>query len=329
MSQIFDALRKSEARRTQSDTPFSLAAIELLERAERAAASQITNERHSELRGDVERERANVIFGPDGLGVSRTDVDPFLLKYALQAQEVKECFSQFHALETDVTEESHLVCCTDSHGPAGEAFRLLALRMRHLRLRRQLKTLLITSTVPGEGKSVVAANLACALAAGEREKVLLLEGDVRRPSMARVFGSPAAAGLCNYLRGERDLVTCIYHLAKPGIWILPSGENLGEDREVIQSPQLADLLHRVNSWFEWVVIDSPPVLPLADTTEWGRLADGILLVARPAITQKRKLQKGLEALDPDKLIGAIMNSSSGTANGDYSYYRHDSEAEKQ
>ncbi len=328
MSHIFDALQRSEAKRTKSDVPFTLAVIELLERAERAAAAQTAMERTAEA-GAGEPERANSIFGPDGLGGAGTGPDPAVVGRAMEAVERAECFGQFETLETSITEQSLLVCITDPHCPAGEALRLLAVRMRHLRLRRELKSLLVTSTVPGEGKSMVAANLACALGSGEKQKVLLLEGDVRLPSLPRVFGMRNVPGLCNYLKGERSLIASIYYLANAGIWILPAGDKAREPLDLIQSPQLPELMRKLNSWFDWIVIDSPPVLPLADTSEWARLADGILLVTRRATTQRRKLQRGLEALDQNKFIGAVMNCSNGTASGDYYYYRPHSETDRQ
>ena len=206
-------------------------------------------------------------------------------------------------------------------GPAAEAFRLLGVRLRHLNLSRKLKTLLITSTVPEEGKSSAAANLACTLASGGPQKILLLEGDLRRPSLAHLFGIPTVAGLSNCLEGTRDLMASVYRLEEPALWILPAGDMPSGHADLMQSPHLPALMQKLQIWFDWIVIDSPPVLPLADTSVWSRHADGILLVARRGTTEKRKLQKGLESLDSDKLIGALMNCSNGAADGDYYYYR--------
>jgi capsular exopolysaccharide synthesis family protein len=320
MSHIFDALQRSEAKRTKSDAPLSLAATELLERAERAV-SQWKVESKTEPTSGSERDHANVLFGPDGFGRVPAGEDAAAVIDALGAEEHRECFGQFQTLASSLSENSHLVSLTEVTSPAAEAFRLLGVRLRHLRAQRELKTLLVTSTVPQEGKSVVAANLACTLACGKRQRVLLLDGDVRRPCQARLFGLPNVAGLCDCLQGERSLIASIYRLEEAGLWILPAGNNRGGHVEPIQSPKLPALLEKLSTWFDWVVIDSPPVLPLADTSVWARLADGILLVTRRGTTVKRKLQKGLEALDPNKLIGALMNSSNGATNGDYYYYR--------
>jgi len=326
MSHIFDALQRSEARRTKSDVPLSLAATELLEAVERQAASQWDSEAVAERPAGPRIEPANLLFGPEGFGRDASAPDASAVADAFLSEERRENFSQFQTLTVSVPQQSRLVCLTDSDSPASEAFRLLGVRLRQLRAARELKSLLITSTVPQEGKSVVAANLACTLASGAQQKILLLEGDVRRPSLAQLFGLPEIAGLCNCLKGERSLVASVYRLEGPDLWILPAGDKPGSPLELIQSPQLPALMQKLNSWFDWIVIDCPPVLPFADTSVWTRMTDGILFVARRGMSEKRKLQKGLEALDRNKLIGALLNSSNGTVDRDYYYYRHSPEA---
>jgi Mrp family chromosome partitioning ATPase len=80
-------------------------------------------------------------------------------------------------------------------------------------------------------------------------------------------------------------------------------------------------MEQLTAWFEWIIIDSPPVLPLADTSMWARLADGVLLVTRKSITEKQQLKRGLEAIERGKLLGALVNGSTDTAHSDY-YQRY-------
>ena len=167
---------------------------------------------------------------------------------------------------------------------------------------------------------MVAANLACALALTTQQKVLLLEGDLRRPSLSSVFGVGSNPGFCECLQGERTLAKSIYRLEIPSLWILPAGSAQSNPLELLQSGRLSALMEQLTAWFDWIIIDSPPVLPLADTSVWARLADGILLVTRQGTTDKRHLQRGLEALEPKKVIGAVVNCSTNSANSDY-YYR--------
>jgi capsular exopolysaccharide synthesis family protein len=321
MSYIFDALLRSEAKRTKSEIPLSLAATELLEGAEREAAAQWLSEAGAEHSPGPTIDRANRLFEPDAFQHEASAEDALAVEDALLIAEGRECFSQFQILKVSAPEHNLLVCLTEGDSPAAEAFRLLGVRLRHLRMARAVKSLLITSAVPQEGKSLVAANLASTLASRAQQKVLLLEGDIRRPSLAQLFGLPTVAGLCNYLTGECSLTASLYSLEGPGFWILPAGDKHGSPLELIQSPQLPALMHKLSSWFDWIVIDSPPVLPFADTSVWTRLTDGVLFVARRGTSEKRKLQKALEALDQNKLIGALLNSSNGTADSDYNYYR--------
>jgi Mrp family chromosome partitioning ATPase len=126
------------------------------------------------------------------------------------------------------------------------------------------------------------------------------------------------------MESDRALSESIYHLAEAGIWLLPAGTTSGDPLETIQSAKLPALLQQMTAWFDWIIIDCPPVLPLADTSAWARLADGILLVARRDVTEKKKLQRGLEALEPSKLIGALLNASDGAFERDYYYYHRSS-----
>jgi capsular exopolysaccharide synthesis family protein len=184
-----------------------------------------------------------------------------------------------------------------------------------------LKKLLITSTIPEEGKSMVAANLACTLASRRQQKTLLLEGDLRRPTLLRQFGLGKIPGLTEYLRGVVTATIPVYRLEALGIWIMPAGSAPENPLELMQCGRLSPLMERLATWFDWIVIDSPPILPLADTSVWSRLADGILLVTRQGKTDKRQLKRGLEAIERSKLLGALVNSSNSAAHNDY-YQRY-------
>jgi Mrp family chromosome partitioning ATPase len=134
-----------------------------------------------------------------------------------------------------------------------------------------------------------------------------------------MFGLGRNPGLSEYLQGERGLTASIYRLEGLGVWILPSGGAPTNALELLQSGRVSALTDRLTARFDWIIIDSPPVLPLADTSVWMRLADGILLIARQGTTEKRQLQRGLEAVESTKLIGAVVNSSKHSSDGYYYY----------
>jgi Mrp family chromosome partitioning ATPase len=143
---------------------------------------------------------------------------------------------------------------------------------------------------------------------------------MRRPSFFQILGIGKNPGLSEFLQDKQALSRSIYHLEGPGFWVLPAGSTPGNAMELLQSGRITSLVSQLAEWFEWVIIDSPPVLPFADTSVWARLADGVLLVTRQGTTEKRRLQRGLDAIQPNKLLGAVLNCSQNSSNADY-YYR--------
>ena len=283
MSQIFDALRQSETERSGASMA---AAKELLEVVEQ-----------SSVQSTVEPEPRKTSTGP-------------------------EKSRQYKTARVLLSPDAKLVCATDPEGLAAEKFRFLGIRLRHLQQKRSLKRIVVTSSVAGEGKSTVVENLACALASN-KHKVLLLEGDLRRPSLAEQLGLGHLPGLSELLESNGSQPGNIYRLESLGFWILPAGTAPRNPLEFMQPTKVAALLDNLAVGFDWIIIDCPPVLPLADTSIWMRLADAIPLVARPGTTAKRQLQRSLEAIELSKLLGVVLNASKeATANSNYYYYSH-------
>ena len=180
--------------------------------------------------------------------------------------------------------------------------------------------MLITSTIPQEGESTIAANLACTLARTQQENVLLIEGDVRRPSLSQMFRIGPNPGFCGaFLRGERDLIASVSHLDGPNFWIMTGGSAQENFVDTMQSERLVAMMNQLAAWFDWIIIDSPPMLPCVDTSIWMNLADGVLLVARQGTTEKQQLKRGLKEIDSQKVIGAILNGSEDHPHSDYYY----------
>jgi capsular exopolysaccharide synthesis family protein len=319
MSDIFDALQRSEGERSQKDSPVPSEATELLRRAERRAASTWETAVLVEHPAATENSERDWPLEPDE-GPPDAAAEKALAAGELSPTDRSvDIFGQFQPLPISVTAQSRLICFTENESLGAEAFRLLALRLRDLQRKRPLKKVLVTSTIPQEGKSVSAANLACTLALRVTQKILIVEGDLRRPSFSQIFGIGSVSGLSECLRGERSLIASIYHLEGPNLWLLPAGISPSNPLELLQSGRLHALMDQLAAWFDWIIIDSPPILPLADASVWMRLADGVLLVTRQGVTEKRQLLKGLEAIDVKKLIGALLNCSRNAAHSDYYY----------
>jgi len=298
MSHIFDALQRSEAERSGVELDAFDVPTELLQIAESAVKTQTA--------------------------VSEQPVTPSLETPATGSMEGSSAianseFEKFESLPVSLSPTGKLVTVTQKDSLAAEKFRFLAVRLRHMKQRRSLQKLLITSTVPEEGKSTVAANLSCALGVRKQQRILLIEGDLRRPTLQNQFGLGRIPGLADYLDATVNRPP-VYRLEALGIWIIPAGKPLKNPLELIQSPRLSSLLEQMAGAFDWIIIDSPPVLPLADTSIWMRLSDGILLVTRQGTTDRDQLKSGLEAIEPSKLLGALVNSSSHATHSDY--YQH-------
>ncbi len=307
MSQIFDALQRSDAERSGDRSSETAQPTDVLKRTEHFEALKW-------------RQSASVALG-ETVGEFEEADHPLLPVDAISkdSNPRTDVFSRFKPLEVSLGSQGRLVCLTDVDCAAAEAFRLLGVRLRDLRRTRPLKKVLITSSIPQEGKSMVAANLAVTLARA-KQRVLVLEGDIRRPALSDAFGLNVESGLCEWLYGDRDLTSSIYYLEAAGLWIMPAGRSPQNPLELLQQGKLTALMNQLSEWFDTIVIDSPPVLPLADTSIWMRLADGILLVTRQGTTEKRQLQRGLEAINTQKLIGALLNCSVTSSHSDY-YYR--------
>ena len=294
MSRLFEALQRSEAERSGSPLPqMPSAATELLQAAEA---------------GEMRTAVATEFTAEEMPSMQMPEASPAAME-------------GLRSLQPFPTLEGRLVSITQQDGLGAEKFRLLGVRLRNMRANRALKRILVTSTIPEEGKSVVSANLSLVLARGGRTKTVLVEGDLRRPTLANRFGLGKLPGLVDALAGHKTLNEVIYQLEPTGLCVIPAGHPPENPLELMQSGRASAALDALSQFFEWVVVDSPPVLPLADTILWSKLVDGVLLVAREGKTEKRQLQKGLELLDRSRLLGVVLNASSSTDHKNY-YQRY-------
>ncbi len=209
-----------------------------------------------------------------------------------------------------------LVAMMEKEGVGAEKFRMLAARLQYLRKQRQLKKLVITSTLKGEGKSVISANLALTLA--RRQRTLLIDGDLRQSGLRDLFGNHDLLGLTDWWEEAADITDFLRRVNELPLWYLPPGEATGEPLEILQSQRMSEMLTQVAEWFEWVIIDSPPLAAVADPNVWATQADGTLLVVEQAKTPKKLLGKTLEGIENLKVIGVVVNGSQDTS---HQYYR--------
>ena len=153
-------------------------------------------------------------------------------------------------------------------------------------------------------------------------RTLLLDGDLRRPALAGRFGlRTSLPGLAECLRGKLQLSEVVYKLNGTNLWFLPSGIPPENPLELMQSARMTNLLDRLSNFFDWVLIDAPPLIPLADTTYWMKQSDGFLMVVREGVTEKKPLKRALEIVDRGALLGVVVNSCSSSDHKNY-YQRY-------
>ena len=230
------------------------------------------------------------------------------------------------AFETDKTPSvlmhpsatSRLVAWTDPNSLGAEKFRALAVRLDDMRRQHELNSLQVTSSVINEGKTFVAANLAVTLAKYSGSKTVLIEGDLHRPALASMLGLKELQGLSNWWsEPDQDISHFLVPLDSVALWFLPAGDSCDRPSEILRSARLAEAFKALAGRFDWIIVDSTPMLPVIDANLWSRLVDGTLLVVREGVAPLKALRNGLQSLDHPKLIGVVVNEASEFDQVDY------------
>ncbi|MGH3414197.1 MAG: polysaccharide biosynthesis tyrosine autokinase [Marmoricola sp.] len=211
---------------------------------------------------------------------------------------------------------------TDAGTPGGrsEAFRLLRTNLQFLDLDDSPKAFVISSAVPAEGKTTTATNLAIALSqAGQR--VLLVDGDLRRPGIASLLGLESAVGLTTVLVGRSDLQASIQRHAASGIHVLTSGPIPPNPTEILQSRATKRLIGELREQYDAVIVDAPPLLPVADAAIMATDADGAIVVVHHGKTTKEQLREATTRLAQvnARLFGVTMNMAPRRRSNHYQY----------
>jgi len=207
-----------------------------------------------------------------------------------------------------------------------ESFRAVRTNLLFSSAAEGSRSVVVTSTGPGEGKTLVAANLAMALAqAGER--VLLVDADMRRPRVHTVFDKPQQPGLSNLLVGNAKASEVVHKTSEAGLWVMPAGLDPPNPAELLGSKRFKDFLESLAQHFDWVIIDTPPVMAVTDSSVVGHLATGVLFVVGAEMTSRYAAQRALEQLGQAraKFVGAVLNRVDLEHNAFYysQYYRRD------
>jgi protein-tyrosine kinase len=192
------------------------------------------------------------------------------------------------------------------HG--AEQFRTLRSRLYQIRSAQTLRTLLVTSSLPAEGKTFVANNLAQAIVRQPDRRALIIDADLRCSRLHVPLGAPAAPGLTDYLRGEADETAIIQHGLEGNLCFIPGGNQVTNPSELLSNSRMKALLDRVTPVFDWVILDSAPLLPVSDASVLADLVDAVLLVVRAGQTPSETAQRACQELGGRNVVGVVLNA---------------------
>lgn len=205
------------------------------------------------------------------------------------------------------------------HG--AEQFRTLRSRLYQVRNSQALKTMLVTSSVPGEGKTFVTVNLAQAIVRQPDRRALIIDADLRCPRVHSMLGAPSAPGLTDYLRGEADEIAVIQYGPQGNLCVIPGGSEVTNPSELLSNGRLQTLLLRLTPVFDWIILDSPPCLPVADASILASLCDGVLLVVKAGVTRSALAQRAGQEMQGRNVVGVVLNAVGEGHLSDSEYYR--------
>jgi protein-tyrosine kinase len=218
---------------------------------------------------------------------------------------------------------------TDDNAKIGtERFRTMRSRLYQIAATKTLRKVLVTSSVPNEGKTFVASNLAQSIVHQPDRRVLLIDADLRAPLLHVTLGAPTSPGLTDYLRGKANEYDVIQHGSEGNLCFIPCGRPVSNPSELLSGDRMKKLLELVAPVFDWVILDSPPSVAIHDASVLADLCDGVLFVVRAGETNHEVAEKAASEFRNKNLLGVVLNRVEPTDGyGDY-YYGHIEDAEQ-
>ncbi len=214
--------------------------------------------------------------------------------------------------------DDRLITIKEPYSIGAEQYRILCSRISQLTQNKPSYALAITSSVEAEGKSFTSLNLAISMARDFDEKVLLIEGDLKKPNLHEYLKRPPGFGLSDVLEGRIGFEASSIQLLEGRLSVLFAGKTMGNPSRLLSSPRMQEVLNNARECFKYIIIDTPPIVPMVDINIYSMLVDGILLVIKAGKTPRSIVKRALASIPPEKIIGAVLNE----VELNYSNYYH-------
>lgn len=219
----------------------------------------------------------------------------------------------FHIKESIINPilvDRHIVCITDPYSPASEQYRKLRARILAITKQEFQNTIMVTSADVGEGKSITSINFAVALAREIDHTVLLVDADMRKPSIHKYLGIKTDRGLSDYLSGQVELSDVLINTGLGRLVLLPAGNACSNPAELLSSNRMKELVKEMKHRYadRYIVIDTPPVLVSADAISMSNHVDGVIFVVQAAKTSEKTVKKAINLLKGAIMLGIVYNN---------------------
>ena len=224
-------------------------------------------------------------------------------------------------IKRELRKSPEIVMTEGPRTPAAERFRRLRSLIHHDH-QESPQVILITSALPGEGKSTTAINLALAFAKDDEGAVLLLDGDTRRPTIGTFLDPPPSLGLREIIENKVGLEHALIEIEKSRLWVLPAGEPATDPVAMLASDAMAKLFASLRGRFTRIIVDSPPIVPFTDADVIGAHCDAALMVARSGVTSRPALEQALAAVTTTRLLGIALNDVRFSLADRHRHYDH-------
>ncbi|MCI0663722.1 MAG: CpsD/CapB family tyrosine-protein kinase [Acidobacteria bacterium] len=214
-----------------------------------------------------------------------------------------------------------LILVTEPHAQECEQYRTLRTQLFHATEKNRTQVVVVTSALAGEGKTSTVLNLALAIAQSKEKRILLIDGDLRRPNVASFLGLQPKTGLGEILRGEHEVLSSIFCLEGIDLYLLPVCQEANNPTELLSSERFGETIALLREYFDFILFDSPPVMPFADSRLLANHADAVILVVRAGMAPYETVEKAIDALPRERILGVVLNGAEHIREaGYYDYY---------